>query len=197
MPQYTASLEDTHCLLVDIYMLLNTGLNWCRQIILVWKKTHIKSHYYNVLLTVLKIGLLVFKPFLMNMIYPDNYDAKTFLPLLKQRIIDCFKQQLFFDMENNNVLNILYSHVKTSFGLENYLNLLICKRSRRCLTRLRISAHNLRIYGNNRLQRQDRLCPLCYTRDIEDEFHFVFKCKAYGEIRKLYIKCYYFKKTNM
>ena len=87
------------------------------------------------------------------------------------------------------------------FGLENYLNLLICKRSRRCLTRLRISAHNHRIesgrYGNNRLQRQDRLCQLCDTRAIDEEFHFVLKCKAYRKTIQMYIKCYYYKKPNM
>ena len=166
---------------------------------IILKKTHIKTHYYNVLLMVLKIDLIVLKPFFDEYGFsyvwtsPDNYDAKTFIPLFKQRIIDCFKQQLFSNMENNNVLNILYPHVKTSFGLENYLNLLICKGSRRSLTKLRISAHNLRIefgrYGNNRLQRQYRLCQLSDSRDIEDEFHFFLKCKAYKEIRKLYIKC--------
>jgi hypothetical protein len=47
---------------------------------------------------------------------------------------------------------------------------------------LRISAHNLRIevgrYGVNRVQRCDRVCQLCETGDIEDEYHFVCRCPA-------------------
>jgi hypothetical protein len=84
-------------------------------------------------------------------------------------------------MAVNNVLNTLYAYVKTSFGMENYLNLLSCKSLRICFTKLRtcISAHKLRIesarYGRNRLERQERICQVCDINEFEDEFHFVLK----------------------
>lgn len=132
---------------------------------------------------------------------PQRFEVKTFIPIFKQRVVDCFKQKWFADIAVNNVLNTLYAYVKTSFGMENYLNLLSCKSSRICLTKLRISAHKLRIesarYGRNRLERQERICQVCDINEIEDEFHFVLKCKAYKVLRTKYIKRYYYVHTSM
>jgi hypothetical protein len=72
-------------------------------------------------------------------------------------------------------------------------------KSRQQLTCLRISAHNLRIesgrYGSKRLERHERICQLCNTQAIEDEFHFILVCNLYQEIRTEFIKIYYYKKT--
>ena len=118
--------------------------------------------------------------------FPYRFEVETFLPIFKQRIIDCFKQKWFADIAVNNVLNTLYVYVKTHSSLENYLNILCCKTSRKCLTKLRISAHKLRIesarYGRDRIERQERVCLFCDINEIEDEFHFVLKCKAYNEL---------------
>jgi hypothetical protein len=132
---------------------------------------------------------------------PAQFEAKTFIPIFKQRIIDCFKQKWCADIAANNVLNTLYSHIKTSFGIENYLNILLCKTSRSCLTKLRISAHKLRIesarYGRDRLERHERTCQLCDLNEIEDEFHFVLKCRVFKELRTKFIKRYFYTHTSM
>jgi hypothetical protein len=98
----------------------------------------------------------------------------------------------FSDIVNNNVLNTLYRHIKDNFSLECYLDKIKCMKSRQQLTHLRISAHNLRIescrYGRNRLERHERICQLCNTQDIEDEFHFILVCNLYQEIRTKFIK---------
>ena len=74
--------------------------------------------------------------------------------MFKERLIDCFKQTWFSDIENNRVLNSLNIFVKPNFGVEEYIKT-ISKGNRSLLTRLRISSHNLRIesgrYGRNRV----------------------------------------------
>jgi len=42
---------------------------------------------------------------------------------------------------------------------------------------------------------QRRMCTLC--NNLEDEFHLLFECKAYNDIRVKYIKRYYRVGPNM
>jgi hypothetical protein len=130
-----------------------------------------------------------------------NTNPKAFICLFKQRVIDCFQQKWQRDVENNNVLNTLYVHLKPSFGEEPYLKKVNSKYSRKFITKIRVSAHNLRIhsgrFGRDRVPREERKCQYCNTQDIEDEFHFILKCKKYDDIRKKYIKPFYWKSPNM
>jgi hypothetical protein len=69
------------------------------------------------------------------------------------------------------------------------------------LFRLRLSSHNLRIetgrYSQYRIQRYQRYCTICNGGDIiEDEYHFIIKCKSYMHLRQLYIKPYFYKITS-
>jgi len=41
----------------------------------------------------------------------------------------------------------------------------------------------------------EKSLPLC--NKLEDEFHFLFECKAYNDIRVKYIKRYYRDRPNM
>ena len=66
---------------------------------------------------------------------------------------------------------------------------------RSVLTKLRISAHNLRVetgrYGRNRLERNERKCLICAnSNDIEDEFHFIILCNVYNDLRVKYLPSY-------
>ena len=40
------------------------------------------------------------------------------------------------------------------------------------------------------------LCDVCNDSCIEDEFHFILRCKKYDDMRKKYIKPYYWKKPS-
>ena len=75
--------------------------------------------------------------------------------------------------------------MKTYFLPEMYINVLPCKL-RYVLTKVRISAHQLRIvtgrYARNHVERNNRFCMLCNTTDIEDEFHFFFICPIYTHV---------------
>jgi hypothetical protein len=67
---------------------------------------------------------------------------------------------------------------------------LICK--------YRIHAHSLKIETGRYLNidRQERICDFCNDSCIEDEFHLILKCKKYDDMRKKYIKPYYWKKSS-
>ena len=66
---------------------------------------------------------------------------------------------------------------------------------------MRISAHQLRIetgrYARYHTERHNRLCTLCNTIDIEDEYHFFFICPIYSHLRKRYLLPYFYKKPSM
>ena len=46
-------------------------------------------------------------------------------------------------------------------------------------------------YGRNRLDRAERLYLFCYTRQIDDEYHFICECPIFRDYRIKYIKAYY------
>lgn len=78
---------------------------------------------------------------------------------------------------------------------------MLTKTYRSALTRLRISAHNLRIetgrYGRQRIERNDRICQCCVSGDLEDEYHFILICPAFKELQSQYIKKYYYTRPSM
>jgi hypothetical protein len=100
---------------------------------------------------------------------------------------------MFADIDVKSVLNTLYAYVKTRFGMENYLSLLSCKSSRICLTKLHISAHKLGIesarYGQNRSERQERLCQVFNFNETEDSFYTV-RSQSSRENSKFYFYAY-------
>ena len=108
------------------------------------------------------------------------------------------------DGEIHILNNRLTPHLKklftTVFGYEKYLSILPTK-FRVVMSKLRLSSHNLRIetgrYARNHIERQQRYCTICNKLDIEDEYHFVLICAAYNDIRKRYIKPYYYKKPSV
>ena len=74
-----------------------------------------------------------------------------------------------------------YSKFKTEFKMEPYLLDIKNKAHRVSLSQFRCSSHKLNIetgrYKN--IAHSDRLCPFCTTNEIEDEEHFLCKCKFY------------------
>jgi exonuclease III len=123
-----------------------------------------------------------------------------FLNVFKQRLKDEFTQEWRTSINNMEVLN-LYKYVKDTLEIESYLNNITSRNLRTGVTRLRISAHSLRIqtgrYGRDRIDRNLRVCQICNGNEIEDEFHFVLKCPAYQNIRLKYIKIFYRTKPSM
>jgi hypothetical protein len=98
---------------------------------------------------------------------PYVIQCNQFVPIFKNRLVDCFIQKWFNDINNSSPLS-LYKHIKCSLHYEQYLEQVVSKPLRSAITKLRISAHNLRIevgrYGVKRVQICDRVCQLCENR---------------------------------
>ena len=81
-----------------------------------------------------------------------------------------------------------YCKFKRTLSLETYLLLKIDLNSRKSLTNLRISSHKLRVetgrYEKPCLPVNQRTCEKCNISEIEDEKHFVIRCKLYDKERK-------------
>ena len=78
-----------------------------------------------------------------------------------------------------------YGKFKCNFGFEPYLTLIRSEEHRKNFTRLRISAHRLRI-EQGRYQgtpRQSRTCLRCSSDEVDDEMHFLFDCKFLANLR--------------
>ena len=69
---------------------------------------------------------------------------------------------------------------------------------KKLICKLRLSSHCLCIetgrYKNVPLER--RICSMCKS-DVEDEYHFMLKCPAYNNLRKRYLKPYYFQRPSV
>ena len=67
------------------------------------------------------------------------------------------------------------------------------------LTKIRLSSHRLKneTGRHNNTLRSQRICTLCSSYDIEDEFHFILKCPFFENLRSVYIKKYYYVKPNV
>ena len=99
---------------------------------------------------------------------------------------------------NSNVLN-LYRAIKSDFGFETYLDKLASRKLRTVVTKLRVSGHSLRVQTGryDRLERNMRVCQICNSHELEDEYHFVFNCQPYHLLRNRYIKTYFRTRPSM
>jgi hypothetical protein len=80
-----------------------------------------------------------------------------------------------------------YCTFKTKYALENYLLTCDSKFERSAFAKLRISGHRLRIetgrHVRPKIDPDKRYCIHCNDLSIEDERHFILKCKLYTEER--------------
>jgi len=119
------------------------------------------------------------------------FSAKVLINTFRQILLDNCVQEWKNNDVSNNVLT-LYKELKLSFEFEPYLDKLVSRNVRSCITKLRMCAHNIKTHTGRyeHLDRNVRYCQVCNIHDIEDEFHFVFNCSLYNYLRQRYIKCF-------
>lgn len=113
--------------------------------------------------------------------------------LFKSKLQDYFKSKVKTEMmkikeEGSGKLKF-YSRVFTKFEQKQYLQFSIPKELRNNLTKIRISAHSLAIetgrYSKPKTPQNERLCKFCINK-VEDEYHFLFICPQYNQLRTKY-----------
>lgn len=88
----------------------------------------------------------------------------------------------------------------SSFQYQSYLDHISVYKFRTALSKLRVSSHRLEIEVGRwsrptRTPIDDRKCRIC--NKLEDEFHFLFECQLYSDLRCKYLKRYFWNRPNM
>ena len=109
---------------------------------------------------------------------------KVNLKNIERRIKDISLQTLENEIKTNNKL-AFFSHVHLSNIRPCYVDLCKFKADRSTLAKIRVSAHVLSIERGRYLniQKHNRLCLCCNNGEVEDELHFLIKCKIYNNVR--------------
>ena len=80
------------------------------------------------------------------------------------------------------------------FYLQKYI-----PKLHRTLTKIRLSAHTLAVetgrYRN--IERIEIICINCNLNTIEDEYQFLLECPTYDNLRRKYIKQFYWKRPSV
>ena len=118
-------------------------------------------------------------------------NSTIFLQNFTQRLQDCCKQEWHNDITSSSRLS-LYCEFKSLLQPERYLNYLSPSR-KRILANFRCSTHklNIEIGRHLNLPLQQRICVYCKNFrnvvTVENEFHFIFICPLYDDIRNTYL----------
>ena len=127
---------------------------------------------------------------------PSGYSTPWLVAKVEQILSDQFSQKWREDILASPK-GIYYQHFKQSLKFEPYL--LLPRTISQTLLKFRTSNHNLPIETGrwSGIPREDRLCPLCNSPAIADEFHYLFKCPALSEDRIILLSNEYFNWPNL
>ena len=103
-----------------------------------------------------------------------------FTALVRQRLQDNYLTKWTNDVIDSTD-GRLFKFIKESFCYESYLDNMHNGSIRNAITRIRLSSHRYRIetgrWGNNRVQRDERVCEVCNV--IESEYHVLMICPRF------------------
>ena len=125
-------------------------------------------------------------------------NVEVFLSLFKQRIQDNYLQLWNNDLENSSRARTY--RLYCNFRYQPYFDIIKPQKVRIAVSRFRLSAHRLGVESGRwhkpaSIPYNERKCRLCDS--LEDEFHFLLECPLYSDLRKLYIKKYYWCHPNI
>jgi len=124
---------------------------------------------------------------------------KLFLHIFKQRLNDNFIQTW-----NNRLTNStrarFFRQITVDFDFQYFLSCITITKFRIAFTRLVVSSHKLQIEAGryhkpHSIPLEDRKCNTCAL--LEDEYHFLFECSLFTDLRKQYIGKYYWHRPSM
>ena len=125
-------------------------------------------------------------------------NCNAFLAMFRQRVRDIFVQNWISELDNSS--RALFYRSFANFKFQSYLEFISVKKFRVALSKLRVSSHRLECEAVRwakpvRVAYDERKCRVCNI--LEDEFHFIFECPVYSDLRKLYIDKYYINRPSM
>ena len=187
----TTLYADTGRLPLCISLKLRTVKYWLRLISM--NENRLCKQAYNRLITLSEQGsnnwvtkikhVLESNGFGIVWLFKGVGNDMLFLRDFKFRLIDCYKQSWHANISNSDNFSTFYSFksliFKESFLSDDSLN----KALKTALIRFRlgvsqINSHRYKFYQNKNLLK----CPVCKAAS-ENEFHVLFECHAYNDLR--------------
>ena len=103
-----------------------------------------------------------------------------------RRMTDIFLQEAFAGINMQGSKLRTYAKIKLEQGYESYLSLMKNIEKRTAVTKIRLSNHDLMIERgrHQRLDINQRNCPLCPENALEDELHLLLTCNTFSSFRK-------------
>jgi hypothetical protein len=112
----------------------------------------------------------------------------TFLNKFTIRLRDQYIQSWRETINHSPKLSV-YKHIKSSYSHERYLDILCIRKYRHCYSQFRSGYHELEIekgrYSN--IPIHERICKVCNSKQVETEYHFVFICPMFKDLRARFI----------
>ena len=81
----------------------------------------------------------------------------------------------------------LFRQIKSYYAVEKYVFDNINFSLRSCIAQLRFGILPLTVETSRftGIKRDDQVCPICDTNNVEDELHFLFTCPKFSDLRKI------------
>ena len=131
-------------------------------------------------------------------LFPKSVIKERFIPILKDRLKDVYIGQWYSAVEISTSLS-LYREIKPTFDRARYLQIMDNFKLRNAISRIRLSSHKLAIETgrHHKIEREQRICDICKSTDIEDEYHFIIICPIYSDLREQHINKFYYKRPSV
>ena len=117
----------------------------------------------------------------------DNFDLSTVKNILIDRYMRFWKHSLVDNACNKKGKLCTYFDFKNIFKKESYLSQVKNFNHRMCMSKFRISFHNLAIERDRykKIDKKNRICLICWdSKTVEDEYHFLMECPLYSNERE-------------
>ena len=126
----------------------------------------------------------------------EHLDPRNIKAVLRDRVsaIEC---QDWHSTVTDSGACSTYKTFKSHLRFEKYLTTMN-RREAIVLCRYRCGNHKLPIITGryNKVEKNERVCPLCNTKAIGDEPHYLFTCPAFMQERSMYIDARYLEPPN-
>ena len=111
----------------------------------------------------------------------------NFKKLYKGKLANMYKNKWVSQLQESSKCS-LYRNFKDGLTFEKYL-VTLPVNLRQSLIRFRTSNHKLPIETGRYLNilRENRLCTLCLANDIGDEYHYMFICEFFKDVRERFV----------
>ena len=131
-------------------------------------------------------------------IYQGVGNTKTFLRILKERLIDCKWQHVQAHLSESDRFTFYSLICPKERNLPRHLSIDIKRHLKSILTKFRFGVSNINVHclRYKTYNQRQLLCPYC-TNTEENELHFILCCPLYENARKQFIREKYYRTPNM